>query len=96
MPCFLPECQSGLFAILVHDANCHPRSMRVLYFGESENIPTHLSPWHERYWSWRDVAGSAMNLYAASLPMEASSAEQRNAAVADLVAQYQPECNTTP
>lgn len=94
LPCFVPDCNSGLFAILVHDPTCHPRSMRVLYFGESENIPTYLSPWHEKYWSWCDIAAGAMNLYVAFMPMENSTAEQRRAVVSALIAQYQPECNT--
>ena len=93
LPCFVPDCNSGLYAILVDDATCHPRSMRVLYFGESENISTQLSPWHDKYWSWCDIAGSAMKLYAAFLPMEGSTADHRRAIAAELIAQYQPECN---
>jgi len=96
LPCSLPAFNSGLFAILVHDPACYPRSLRVLYFGESENIPLHLSPWHEKYWSWCDIADGAMNLYVAFLPMESSTIEERRAAVSDLVTQYQPECNTIP
>lgn len=96
LPCSAPVCNSGLFAILVHDPACFPRSLRVVYFGESENIPAHLSPWHEKYWSWCDVAGGAMNLRVAFLPMETSTPEERRAAAADLISQYQPQCNTAP
>lgn len=95
LPCFQPVCNSGLFAILVRDPECHPRSLRVLYFGESDNIPLHLTPWHEKYWSWCDIAAGAMNLYVAFMPMGSSTSEERRAAVSDLIAQYQPECNTS-
>ena len=96
LPCSMPACGSGVFAILVHDPACYPRSLRAVYFGESENIPAHLSPWHEKYWSWCAVADGAMNLRVAFLPMEDSSADERRAAVAGLISQYQPECNTPP
>jgi len=93
LPYFVSACDSGLFAILVRDPDCYPRSLRVVYFGESENIPMTLSPWHERYWSWCDAAGGAMNLHVAFLPMETSTAGERTSAQAELIAQYQPECN---
>ncbi|HXX44912.1 MAG TPA: hypothetical protein VEJ38_09300 [Candidatus Acidoferrales bacterium] len=94
LPCAIPTCNSGLFAILLPDARCHPRSLRVLYFGESENIPTHLSPWHEKYWSWCERGGGAMNLRVVFLAMEGSSPDERRAALSNLIAQYQPELNT--
>ena len=95
LPCSMPACSSGVFAILVRDPACEP-SLRVIYFGESENIPAHLSPWHSKYWSWRDIAGGAMDLYVAFIPMESSTADDRRAVVSGLIAQYHPECNTPP
>ena len=94
LPYFTPACDSGLFAILICDPDCYPRSLRVVYFGESENIPMTLSPWHEKYWSWCDVVGGAMNLHVAFLSMETSTLEERRAIVSVLIAQYLPECNT--
>jgi hypothetical protein len=93
LPCSVPACNSGVYAILVRDLTCHPRLLRVVYFGESGNISTHLTPWHEKYGSWCDVASGAINLYLALLPMESSTSEQRLAVLADLIAQYQPQCN---
>jgi hypothetical protein len=93
LPCFSPAGNSGLFAILVRDPTCHPRSLRVLYFGESENIPSDLTPWHEKYESWCSVAAGAMNLYVAFLWMGPSTSEERRAIVSGLIATYQPECN---
>jgi hypothetical protein len=89
----MPVCNSGLYAILVRDLTCHPRMLRVIYFGESGNIPTHLTPWHETYASWCQVAGGAINLYAAFLPMESSTQDERAATLSGLIAQYQPDCN---
>jgi len=93
LPCSMPACSSGVFAILVRDPACEP-SLRVIYFGESENIPIRLSPWHEKYWSWCGVAGGAMNLRVAFLPMKFSAADERSAVVSDLISQYHPDCNT--
>lgn len=93
LPCSVPACSAGVFAILVSDPAC-VRSLRVIYFGESDHIPAHLSPSHEKYWSWCDIATGAMNLYVAFLPMESCTAEDRRAIVAHLIAQYHPDCNT--
>jgi len=95
LPCSTPDCTAGLFAILVRDP-ASPHSMRAVYFGESENIPAHLSPWHPRYWSWRGISGGAMDLYVAFLPMETSTADDRRNVVSGLIARYHPECNTPP
>ncbi|HEX4003658.1 MAG TPA: hypothetical protein VHX36_13495 [Candidatus Acidoferrales bacterium] len=94
LPCSVPACNSGLYAILVPDLNCHPRMMRAIYFGESDNISAHLTPWHEKYPSWCELAGGAIRLYVAFLPMESSSPEERAGILSRLIAQYQPECNT--
>jgi len=94
LPCAVPTCSSGLFAILVPDVGCYPYSFRVVYFDESENIPTHLSPRHEKYWSWRDLGDGAMNVRVAFLALENSSPDERCAVLSDLIAQYQPELNT--
>jgi len=67
--------------------------MRVIYFGESENISGHLTPWHEKYPQWCGVSSGAIHLYVAFLPMESSTTEERAAVLADLLAQYRPECN---
>jgi hypothetical protein len=94
LPCSVPTHNSGLYAILVRDLTCHPRMLRVIYFGESGNISAHLTPWHEKYPSWCDVASGAIHLSVAFLPMESSAPEERAAILSDLIAQYQPECNT--
>ncbi|MFY9690601.1 MAG: hypothetical protein WAJ86_11750 [Candidatus Acidiferrales bacterium] len=96
LPCFVAAHNSGLYAILVRDLTCHPRMLRVIYFGGSGNISAHLTPWHEKYPSWCNVASGAINLHVAFLPMESSSPEERAAIVSDLIAQYQPECNIPP
>jgi hypothetical protein len=93
LPCSVPVCNSGVYAILVRDLTCHPRLLRVVYFGESGNISAHLTPWHEKYASWCDVASGAINLYLALLPMDSSTSEERVAILADLIAQYRPQCN---
>jgi hypothetical protein len=93
LPCSLPACDSGLFAILVHDPTCWPRSLRVLYFGESENIPSELTPWHQKYQSWCNIAAGAANLYVAFFWTGSSTAEERCAVVSNLISLYQPECN---
>jgi hypothetical protein len=93
LPCSLPAHDSGLFAILVHDPTCQPRSLRVLYFGESENIPSDLTPWHQKYQSWCSIAAGAINLYVAFFGIASSAPEERRAAVSDLISLYQPECN---
>ena len=93
LPCSLPARNSGLYAILVPDAACHPRMMRAIYFGESGNLSAHLTPWHQQYPSWCDVASGAIHLHVAFLPMESSSCEDRAAVLSDLIAQYHPECN---
>lgn len=93
LPCSTPSCNSGLYAILVRDPTCHPRMLRVVYFGESGNISAHLTPWHEKYASWCELASGAINLYVAFLPMETSSPEERAGILSGLIAQYQPECN---
>ena len=93
LPCFVPASNSGVFAILVSDPSYFPRSWRPLYFGESENIPAYLTPWHEKYAQWCEIAGSAIKLYVAFLPLD--SADDRRAVLADLIAQYQPESNVT-
>jgi hypothetical protein len=93
LPCSVPISNSGLYALLVRDLTCHPRLLRAIYFGESGNIPAHLTPWHEKYSSWCSVASGAVNLYVAFLPMESSTPDERAAAVSDLIARYQPECN---
>jgi hypothetical protein len=93
LPCSVPACNSGLYAILVRDPTCHPRMLRVIYFGESGNISTHLTPWHEKYPSWCEVASGAIHLYVAFLPIESSLSEARAAVLSGLIAQYQPECN---
>ncbi len=67
--------------------------LRVIFFGESGNISAHLTPWHEKYAAWCNVAGGAINLHVAFLPMESSPDEERTAILSALVAQYQPECN---
>ena len=96
LPCSVPANNSGLYAILVRDLTCHPRMLRAIYFGESGDISAHLTPWHDKYPSWCSVAGGAINLFVAFLPMESSSSEERAAILADLIAQYQPECNAPP
>lgn len=93
LPCSAPASSSGLYAILVRDLTCHPRMLRAIYFGESGDISVHLTPWHEKYSSWCSVAGGAINLSVAFLPLESSSSEARAAILSDLIAQYQPECN---
>ena len=93
LPCSVPTSNSGIYAILVGDPTCHPRMMRVIYFGESENISGHLTPWHEKYPQWCGVSSGAIHLYVAFLPMESSTTEERAAVLADLLAQYRPECN---
>lgn len=82
-----------MYAILVRDPACYPRMLRAIYFGESGNISTHLTPWHEKYAAWCNVAGGAIDLYVAFLPMEPSTPEDRAALLSSLIAQYQPECN---
>ena len=93
LPCSVPARNSGLYAILVRDPACYPRMMRAIYFGESENISAHLTPWHEKYAAWCSVSGGAINLYVAFLPMESSAPDERAALLSALNAQYQPECN---
>ena len=93
LPCSAPVCNSGVYAILVRDPACYPRMLRVIYFAESNNISAHLTPWHEKYAAWCNVAGGAINLYVAFLPMESSTPEDRAAILSSLIAQYQPECN---
>jgi hypothetical protein len=94
LPCSLPTSNSGIYAILVRDLTCHPRMMRVIYFGESGNISARLTPWHEKYPQWCSVSSGAINLYVAFLPMESSGPDERAATLSDLIAQYQPECNS--
>jgi hypothetical protein len=96
LPCSAPVCNSGIYAILVRDPTCYPRMMRAIYFGESASISARLTPWHEKYAAWCSVAGGAINLYVAFLPMESSTDEERAAILSALIAQYQPECNTLP
>jgi hypothetical protein len=96
LPCSVATTNSGLYAILVRDLTCYPRMMRVLYFGESGNISAHLTPWHEKYPSWCEVASGAIHLYVAFLPMESSTPEDRASILSSLIEQYQPECNTLP
>jgi hypothetical protein len=93
LPCSVALCNSGVYAILVRDPACYPRMMRAIYFGESGNISAHLTPWHEKYPSWCGLAGGAINLHVAFLPMESSAPEDRAAILSALIAQYQPECN---
>ena len=93
LPCSVPASNSGLYAILVRDLTCHPRMLRVVYFGESGDIPAHLTPWHEKYAAWCNVASGAIHLYVAFLPLESSTPEERAAILSGLIAQYQPECN---
>ncbi len=93
LPCSVHGCNSGLYAILVRDPACYPRMLRAIYFGESGNVWTHLTPWHEKYAAWCNVAGGAIDLYVAFLPMEPSTPEDRAALLSSLIAQYQPECN---
>jgi hypothetical protein len=93
LPCSVAACNSGLYAILVRDPACYPQMMRAIYFGESGNISAHLTPWHEKYASWCNVAGGAINLFVAFLPMESSTPEDRANILSALLAQYQPECN---
>lgn len=93
LPCSVPVCNSGVYAILVRDPTCYPRMMRVIFFGESGNISAYLTPWHEKYAAWCNAAGGAINLYVAFLPMESSTPEDRAAILSRLIAQYEPECN---
>ena len=93
LPYSAPVCNSAVYAILVRDPTCYPRMLRVIYFGESGNISAHLTPWHEKYAAWCNVAGGAINLYVVFLPMETSTPEERAAILSALIAQYQPECN---
>lgn len=95
LPCSVPVCNSGIYAILVRDPECHPRMLRAIYFGESGNISAHLTPWHEKYPAWCELASGAINLYVAFLPMESSTPENRAAILSALVAQYQPACNAS-
>jgi len=94
LPCSVSTSNSGIYAILVRDLTCHPRMMRAIYFGESGNISAHLTPWHENYPRWCGVSGGAINLFVAFLPMESSTRDERASVLSDLVAQYQPECNS--
>jgi hypothetical protein len=96
LPCSVPVSNSGVYAILVRDPTCYPRMMRAIYFGESGNISAHLTPWHDKYSSWCNLAGGAINLHVAFLPAESSSPEERATILSALVAQYQPECNAPP
>jgi len=93
LPYFLPAGNSGVFAILVDDPACHPRSLRAIYFGESENIPADLTPWHDKYESWCRISGGAMNLRVSFLWLDSSTLEERHAIASALIAQYHPECN---
>jgi hypothetical protein len=96
LPCSVPACNSCVYAILVRDRTCHPRMLRAIYFGESGAISAHLTPWHEKYPSWCEVASGAIHLYVAFLPMESSTPDDRTAILSALIAQYQPECNAPP
>jgi hypothetical protein len=93
LPCSVPASNSGLYAILVRDLTCHPRMLRVIYFGESGNLSAHLTPWHEKYPSWCNLASGAINLYVAFLPTGSSTLDDRAAILSGLIARYQPECN---
>ncbi|HUA01585.1 MAG TPA: hypothetical protein VMB02_14715 [Candidatus Aquilonibacter sp.] len=93
VPCAVPASNAGIYAILIPDPTCYPRRLRAIYFGESGNVSADLTPWHEKYPVWCEVAGGAINLYVAFLLMESSSPDERAAILSNLVAQYQPECN---
>jgi hypothetical protein len=92
-PPALPPVSSGIYAILVPDADCTPRPYRVIYFGESGNFHERVTESHERYDDWIKEAGGIENTYVAFCPTPLLKEEQRRWVENDLIARYRPACN---
>ena len=90
-----PPFHAGLYAILIPNTSAKPRPFRVIYFGESKNMPD----WgffnaHHKYFCWIREAGRLKNkLYISVYPMPKSSKTGRQIIESNLIEKYKPVCN---
>ncbi len=88
-----PPYKAGIYVILKYDSSCTPRPYSYLYFGESGNISERGFTSHHARPCWIRNAGGEAKLYIATYLMPSSTAEERRAVEAKLIAYYQPVCN---
>lgn len=82
----------GLYAIMVHDATCHPLPYRLIYVGEAGKLSERVCRSHEKYASWeRAACGAQLFIAFHCIPNES----ERKAAERQLIEHYRPECNRT-
>lgn len=90
-----PPYRAAVYAIMMKpDPANRPKTYRILYFGESENLSERgFYRSHHKYDCWLEEAGSDSNLYIGIHLMPNSTKEERTAVESALIDEYQPTCN---
>ena len=88
-----PPYKAGIYAILKYDSSCKPKPYKSLYFGESSNMSERGFTTHHARPCWIRNAGGEDKLYIATHLMPFSTAQERRAVEAKLIADYRPVCN---
>ena len=83
----------GIYAVLVPDENCSPDRLRVLYFGQTDDLSSAVTEDNQRYKDWRRRARNRPLLLSVhALPPDSSEQERRQLELG-FIAAYQPICN---
>jgi hypothetical protein len=83
----------GIYAVLVADENCSPSRLRVLYFGQTDDLSSAVTEGNSRYKEWRRRARNRpLRVSVHALPVTSSEKERRDLELG-FIATYQPICN---
>lgn len=83
----------GIYAILTVDRSGDEPEYEVIYFGECDDFPRHVTRTHEHYRDWLTEAGGIEDLYVAYYATPFLSEVQRRAVKNSLIEHYHPVCN---
>jgi len=82
----------GIYAVVVTDENCSPSPLRVLYFGQTDDLASAVTR-NRRYKEWlRRARNRPLLVSVHALPPTSSEKERRDLELA-FIATYQPICN---
>jgi hypothetical protein len=83
----------GIYAVLVTDENCRPSRLRVLYFGQTDDLSSVVTEGNSRYKEWlRRARNRPLRVSVHALPATSSENERRDLELG-FIATYQPICN---
>jgi hypothetical protein len=83
----------GIYAVLVADENCSPSRLRVLYFGQTDDLSSAVTRGSSRYTEWlRRARNRPLRVSVHVLPATSSETERRDLELG-FIAAYQPICN---